>query len=80
MCTVYSSHFARYSRGRYKTWTLDSGLDHGLDYGLDYGLDFGLDSVLVLLFKHVGLPNKQGIDITVGTDICAAFSKTGWLV
>ena len=28
-------------KGRYKTWTLDSGLDHGLDYGLDYGLDFG---------------------------------------
>ena len=29
--------------GRYKTWTLDSGLDSGLDYVLDYGLDFGLD-------------------------------------
>ena len=24
--------------GRYKTWTLDSGLDYGLDYGLDFGL------------------------------------------
>ena len=30
--------------GRYKTWTLDSGLDYGLDYGLNFGLDFGLDS------------------------------------
>ena len=27
--------------GRYKTWTLDSGLDYGLDYGLNFGLDFG---------------------------------------
>ena len=25
------------SSGRYKTWTVDSGLDHGLDHGLDYG-------------------------------------------
>ena len=42
--------------GRYKTWTLDSGLDYGLDYGLGYGLDFGLgwtlNSVLELLFKE----------------------------
>ena len=34
--------------GRYKTWTLHSGvdyaLDHRLDCGLDFGLDFGLDS------------------------------------
>ena len=29
------------TKGRYKTWTLDSGLDYGLDYGLDFGLDFG---------------------------------------
>ena len=29
--------------GRYKTWTLDSGLDSGLDHGLDYELDYGLD-------------------------------------
>ena len=29
--------------GRYKTWTLDSGLDSGLDYELDYGLVYGLD-------------------------------------
>ena len=29
--------------GRYKSWTLDSGLDYGLDYGLDSGLDYGLD-------------------------------------
>ena len=42
--------------GRYKTWTLDSGLDSELDYGLDYGLDFGLswtvNSVLELLLKR----------------------------
>ena len=25
--------------GRFKTWTLDSGLDYGMDYGLDFGLD-----------------------------------------
>ena len=30
-------------KGRYKTWTLDSGLDYGLNYGLDYGLHYGLD-------------------------------------
>ena len=30
-------------RGRYKTWTLDSGLEYGLDYGLNFGLDFVLD-------------------------------------
>ena len=46
-CPMYST------MGRYKTWTLDSGLDYG--YGLDYGLTFGLDwtvaSVLALLFK-----------------------------
>ena len=34
------------SLGRYKTWTLDSGLDYGLDYGLDFGLDFGLNSIM----------------------------------
>ena len=27
-----------------------------------------------------GLPNERAIGITVGTDICASFSKTGWLV
>ena len=26
-----------------------------------------------------GLPNERAIGITVGTDICASFSKTGWL-
>ena len=31
-----------YKQGRYKTWTLNSGLDYGVDYGLDYGLNFGL--------------------------------------
>ena len=38
--------------GRYKTWTLDSGLDYGLDYGLDFGLGWTLNSVLELLFKE----------------------------
>ena len=40
------------SGGRYKTWTLDSGLDYGLDYGLDFGLGWTLNSVLELLFKE----------------------------
>ena len=31
------------TKGRYKTWTLNSGLDYGLDYELDFGLNFGLD-------------------------------------
>ena len=48
-CVVW---YTPYLVGRYKTWTLDSGMDHGLEYGLDYGLDFGLDSVLVLPFKE----------------------------
>ena len=26
--------------GRYKTWTLDSGLDYGLEFGLNFGLDW----------------------------------------
>ena len=54
--------FMRLYSGRYKTWTLDSGLwtlDYGLNYGLDYGLDYGLNfglnwilaSVLAMLFK-----------------------------
>ena len=38
--------------GRYKTWTLDSGLDSELDYGLDYGLSWTVNSVLELLFKR----------------------------
>ena len=38
--------------GRYKTWTLDSGLDYGLDYGLNFGLDFGLDSRTYKLTSH----------------------------
>ena len=25
-------------QGRYKTWTLDSGLEYGLVYGLDFGI------------------------------------------
>ena len=29
--------------GKYKSWTVDSGLDCGLDCGLDPGLDCGLD-------------------------------------
>ena len=44
--------------GRYKTWTLDSGLDYGLDYGLDLGLDlgldFGLDSIMYELTSCFG--------------------------
>ena len=65
---------------RYKTWTLDSGLDCGLEYGLDYGLDFGLEFCHLKKTINAGLPNEQGIGITVETDTCAAFSKTGWLV
>ena len=52
--------------GRYKAWTMDSGLDYELSYGLIYGLDFGLDWTV------------DGV--LVGTDIYTAFSKTGWLL
>ena len=34
--------------GRYKIWSLDSGLDYGLDYGLNFGLDWAVDSVLAI--------------------------------
>ena len=37
--------------GRYKTWTLDSGLDYGLNYGLDFELSWTVNSVQELLFK-----------------------------
>ena len=40
--------------GRYKTWTLDSGLDYGLEYGLDFGLGFGLDSIMYKLTSCFG--------------------------
>ena len=39
--TLDSSHVLL---GRYKTWTLDSGLDYRLDYGPNSGLDFRLES------------------------------------
>ena len=32
------------------------------------------------LFMNAGLPNEQGIGVTVGMDIFAAFSKTDWLI
>ena len=41
--------------GRYKTWTLNSGLDYGLHYGLDFGLELafwnfsGLPTVRLLI-------------------------------
>ena len=38
--------------GRYKTWTLDSGMDYGLVYGLNFGLNFGLDSRTYKLTSH----------------------------
>ena len=41
MCAYFC--MGAYKQGRYKTWTLNSGLDYGVDYGLDYGLNFGLD-------------------------------------
>ena len=63
--------------GRYKTWTLDSGLD----YGLDYGLDWTVDSVLAIKqTMNARLPNEWRNGLTVGTGIYAAFSKTGWLL
>ena len=43
--------------GRYKSWTLDSGLDYELNYGLHFGLDFGLNSRTNLMFHNLpGLP------------------------
>ena len=41
-------------KGRYKTWTVDSGLDYGLDYGLDFGLDFGPDNIMYQLTLGFG--------------------------
>ena len=42
------------SGGRYKTWTLDSGLDNGLDYRLNFGLDFRTDSIMYELTLFFG--------------------------
>ena len=44
-------HVHNVCKGRYKTWTLDSGLDYGLDYGFNFGLNWTVASVLALLFK-----------------------------
>ena len=58
---------------RYKTWTLDSGLNYGLDFGLD----------LELLFKRrLRILDAQRVEdcLAVKMDMCAANSKTGWLV
>ena len=67
-------------RGRYKTWTLDSGLD----YGLDYGLNWTVASVLALPFKadytNVRLPNEWRNGLTVGMGIYATISNIGWLL
>ena len=72
--------------GRYKTWTLDSGLDYGLDFGLDW-------TVIDLLFDFEcwiarDWPNcKNGHvcsfyhDWLVGLSHCFALtaSKPSWL-
>ena len=56
---------------------------------MDWTMDWIMDSILALwcsssaIYRNAmnpGLPNEQGIGITVGAGICAAFSKTGWLV
>ena len=50
-----------------------------MDMILDLILDFIL-SVLVLPFKEdyeCWFPNEQGVGMTEGMDICAAFNKTG---
>ena len=63
-------------RGRYKTWTLDSGLDYGLDYGLNFGLDWTVASVLAKADYEC---NEWTNGLTVGTGIYAAFGKD-WVV
>ena len=56
-----------------------------MDWTMGWIMDLILDSI-VFQFCHLkksmnaGLPNEQGIGITVRTDIFAAFSKTGRLV
>ena len=70
-------------------WTLDWTVDWTMDWTVDWTMDWIMNSILYLIvfyFCHlkktmdVRLPNEQGIGITIGTDICIAFSKTGWLV
>ena len=36
---LWEVHFCFLKAGRYKTWTLNSGLDYGPHYGLDFELD-----------------------------------------
>ena len=63
-----------FTKGRYKTWTLDSrlhydGLDYGLDYELDLGIDFGLDRIYVqtnLVFRNFpGLSTIQFLTASI---------------
>jgi len=51
--------------GRYKTWTLDSGLDHGLDYGLDYGLDQWT--------PPLRKPGNEAMDVALRAQMLASF-------
>ena len=45
--------------GRYKTWTLNSGLDYGLHYGLDFELDIvGVINIVYWLVARNKLPQK----------------------
>ena len=55
------------SWGRYKTWTLDSGLDYGLDYGVNFGLDFGLHYVRtnLVFWNFPGLPAVQFLTASI---------------
>ena len=58
-------------------------MDYGLDYGLDFGLSWTVNSVLELLLKEdfeSWILRRVEDCLTVKTDMCAAISKTGWLV
>ena len=49
---LWEVNFCFLKAGRYKTWTLNSGLDYGLDYRLDSGLD-------LVFWNFLGLPTVQ---------------------
>ena len=57
-------------------WTVDWAMDWTVDWAMDWTMDWIMDSLLESISMNAGLPNEQGSAITVGMDICAAFSKT----
>ena len=66
-------------------WIIDWIIDWIMDWIMDSNLDL-IGQQIVFYLGHskktvnAGFPNEQGIGLTVGKDMCSAFSKTGWWV